>query len=253
MQSSQIPFYFPQTAPQQEVKGPKPIQIEEFLELLLFLCLGIYMVCHMLFIPLEVLAFGFLLDLHFAPVLYFFGGLLAGKYITILLMFYGAFHHLALWKKHHYIELTLFGLACLLVSAVQTYFIIAIDEGFRRAGFAPIREHPFLWDFVGYVVCGMQGFIYFIYMACTQPPAMDSQEYVKYINIPQMESLQSTQMQFEGQPMLVQPQPPEELMQMQELPVMLPKVETVQKVFKPAPKQPQRAAMKVPIYFVPNA
>lgn len=242
MQFSQIPFNFPQTIQQRQgAPGARPLQIEEFLELLLFLCVCTYFVCHMLFIPLEVLAVGFLLDIDFVPALAFFCAVLFGKYATLFMMLYGAFHHTALWKGHHYATLGFFGISCLLVSALLSYFVYSVDAGFRRIGFAPITEHPFLWDFVGYVICGVQGFIYFIYMSCTAPPAQEY-AYAHYSAVPQMELMQSSSMMNEFQPILVQPQPPEEI-----IPQAVP-----QNVFVPKPKKPERVARKVPVYFLPQ-
>ena len=131
MQASNAHLYYPLPIANHEVIVPKPVMLEELLELILFLFLGIYMVSHMLFIPLEILAFGFLLDLHFSSLLYFFAGIIAAKYITIFIMLYGAFHHTNLWYQHHYSILGFFAIACLLVSGVLSFFIYSIDQGFR--------------------------------------------------------------------------------------------------------------------------
>ncbi len=168
------PFYYKQQPIMQQpmIPPPAPVRIEEILRLLLFVCLAVYAVCHMLFIPIEILLFALCHhdpDMkHIRDMLYFLYG---SKYICVLLMFYCVYHHTNLWQKHHHILLYIFSVICLLVTGFFTWMIIIGDEEMRKHGFGPIYDHPFYYDFIVFVICGVQGVIYIFYLACTHPPA----------------------------------------------------------------------------------
>jgi len=148
---------------------PRPVRIEEILMLLLFVCLGIYAVGHMLFIPIEILVIAFCLDPDLKKDVIWICFFYLIKYISMGFMFYCAYHHVQLWNRHHRLVLYLMATFCILSTGIYVFFTIMMEEGLRRHGFGPIYDHPIFYDLVGFIVCGVQGFIYILYIACTKP------------------------------------------------------------------------------------
>ena len=156
------------------IPPPKPIRIEEILRLILFLFLSLFMVCHLLFLPIEILVMALCHDPDLKAEFNFLLICYIAKYVSVLLMFYCVYHHTNLWINHHYILLYLFSFICLIVTAFFVWMVIMAEVAFTRMGFGPIYDHPVYYDFMGYCLCGIFGTIYIFYLACTKPPTMYS-------------------------------------------------------------------------------
>lgn len=252
---------FPTTmmVPNSYVPPPEKIRIEEILRMLLYVPLGVYMVAHMLIIPIEVLVIALIQDPYFKAFHFFIYSIFVAKYVCVGIMFYCAHHHTNLWLMHSHWLLYFFATICLLVTGFFGWFVIETDYEMRKHGFGPIIDHPFYYDFIGFTVCGVLGCIYIFYLGCTKPPMQYSfapmyDPYMLYKK-PRSPYQMANDYQYkpipsvETQPMPVQPELKPE-----------PKVEeksnypTIEEptVFQPAYRQPIRQAKKVPIYFVPS-
>ena len=150
--------------------APVEVKIEEILRLFLLISLTIYMICHILFIPIEILLAALCVDMEPKSSLGFFVFFLFLKYLCVLIMFYCAYRHNALWNEHTHWDLYLFGTICFLVTAMFAAGIIIADILLKKVGFGGVMNHPFFYDFIGFSICGIQGFVYMVFMACIKSP-----------------------------------------------------------------------------------
>ena len=151
------------------IPPPKPVRIEEILRLILLLFLCLFLVSHLLFIPIEVLIMALCHDEHLKQEFNFLLVIYISKYICVLIMIYTAYHHTNLWMDHHHITLYILSIICLIVTGFFVWMVILAEEAFKRMGFGPIYEHPVYYDFMAFCICGIFGTIYIFYLACTMP------------------------------------------------------------------------------------
>ncbi len=261
MQIQDYPYYS-QPIAQPFAPQAKELKLEEVLRMLLFVLIGVYLMAHILFIPIEVLIFALFQDPALKREMYFIIGVYAGKYISIIIMFYAAHYHDTLQERHSHIELYIFSAICAAATGFFAFVIYNANEGFEHMGFASVFEHPVFYDFIGFACCGFLGTIYLFYMACTHPnktaghytvlPAFDSYN-PSFVPVPLTAYPAGSHARREAETVLnLDEQTRRQYMAQGLVPVV--QQETVQS--KPEqPKAPEKAAelpKMMPIYFVPQ-
>jgi hypothetical protein len=152
------------------IPPPKPVRIEEILRLITFLFLALFLCCHLLFIPIEVLVMALChSDVALRPEFNFLLVIYISKYVIVIIIQYCAYHHTNLWMDHHHVTLYIFSILCLIVSAFFVWMVIEAELAFKRMGFGPIYDHPIYYDFMGFCIVGIFGTIYIFFLACTKP------------------------------------------------------------------------------------
>ena len=147
----------------------KPVKIEEILRLMTFLLLTMYSFCHILFIPIEFMIIVICQDPDLKTTMYAIIGVFAVKYASVVIMFYCAYHHSQLWNAHSHIELYLFGGFCFITTTIFFLAVFIASGVFHQIGIGSVFDHPFFYDFLGFIACGYPAIIYILYMACTKP------------------------------------------------------------------------------------
>ena len=224
------------------IPPPAPVRIEEILQLFLLVSLTIYLVCHIMLIPIEVLVIALCHDPALVKELTILYSIYGAKYVATFVMLYCAYHHTNLWKNNSHFVLWFLSAFCLIVTGVFSWGVIVANEFFVKHNFKPVYDHPIFFDFIGFDVCGVQGVIYLAYLAATHPGP--SSAYEGYQMVPNMV--------FMG---------PHAMREMQTVSQLeAPKVEVPKPVQPEAPKPVQPEAPKtkahatnqpIPIYFVP--
>lgn len=161
--------YFDQSVIQTAAPDPKEVKCEEIIRMIMFVLVGIYLVAHILFIPIEILLVALVHDNAFSNQMYVIIGVYAAKYICLIIIFYAAHHHTALYESHSHIILYLFSFICLAVTGLFTFLLYEAEKMFIHMGFGTIFQHPIYYDFIGFAACGSLGCIYLFYMACKHP------------------------------------------------------------------------------------
>jgi len=255
------------------IPPPAKFRCEEILRLFLFICLCVYAVGHILFIPVELLMVAFCHDpdLHAAAnMLYILYGV---KYVAVLLMFYCAYHHTNLWQKHHHYVLYAFGILIGIVTGFFVFMIYQAHEQLKIHGFGHVYDHPFYYDFVCFMVCGIQGVFYIFYLACTHPPALYYSPYPGYEMVPTYGSHAMRELQTVAQmevpmryafteqgiiPVMgshamreLQDMPKTELKQPEAPKVEVPKQPEAPKTEAPKQEEKKFEGIRLPIYYFP--
>ena len=94
------------------------VKMEEVLRFFFFFSVAVFLVSHILFIPLEFLAFAFAHDPELKNLLTMLYVLYGSKYVSVLIMLYCAYHHRKLVKD----EKPILWICCVVCLAVTSYF-----------------------------------------------------------------------------------------------------------------------------------
>eukprot|EP00826_Nyctotherus_ovalis_P056424 TRINITY_DN760_c0_g1_i13.p1 TRINITY_DN760_c0_g1~~TRINITY_DN760_c0_g1_i13.p1 ORF type:complete len:220 (-),score=52.33 TRINITY_DN760_c0_g1_i13:92-751(-) len=159
------------------------VKIEEVIRYFFFLAIACYLVCHILFFPLEFVLYAFFQDPSLQDGLSNFYRHLVVKYGCCAVMLYSAYHHTDLRQHNNYL-LWAFGIGCGIAAYHHWRILARIEDILMRFTGRGVENHPFLYDFVGFTICAVLGTAYIIYISTTEIPGPITKGYQMIPNVP---------------------------------------------------------------------